>query len=117
LLTGSDRANTWTARSLRSLSGSLAAAPTHRSICAPQLKKSRCHHPPGWRQSAFIWNPTLNHADFALGSLEAGRGNAAIHAGAQRTAHAGRPIHVLDELCYRAPNRAKPFTWPEPEAS
>jgi hypothetical protein len=43
------------------------AAPTHRPIRAPQLKILRCHHPPGWRQSAFAGNPTLGHAALCFG--------------------------------------------------
>ncbi len=50
------------ARSLRSLPGSPAAAPTARSILAPHLKTSGCHHPPRQRQPSFPCDLALNHA-------------------------------------------------------
>src|SRR5208283_4404610 len=51
------------ARSLRSLSGSIAAAPTHRAIFAPHPKTSACHHPLSQRQPGLACDPHLNHAD------------------------------------------------------
>src|ERR1700677_4494531 len=50
------------ARSLRSLSGSVAAAPTHRAIFAPHPKTSACHHTLSQRQSGLACDPHLNHA-------------------------------------------------------
>src|SRR5215213_8683865 len=50
------------ARFLRSLSGSLAAAPTPRSILAPHLKARGCDYPPRQRQPGFTCNSVLNHA-------------------------------------------------------
>src|SRR5271166_3544025 len=50
------------ARSLRSLSGSIAAAPTHRAIFAPHPKTSACHHPLSQRQPGLACDPHLNHA-------------------------------------------------------
>src|SRR5271165_3882975 len=51
-------------RSLRSLSGSIAAAPTHRAIFAPHPKTSACHHPLSQRQPGLACDPHLNHACF-----------------------------------------------------
>src|SRR5271163_2821092 len=50
------------ARSLRSLSGSIAAAPTYRAIFAPHPKTSACHHPFSPRQPGLACDPHLNHA-------------------------------------------------------
>src|SRR3954468_22997572 len=59
------------ARSLRSLSGSIAAAPTHRAIFAPHPKMSACHQPLSQRQPGLACDPHLNHAGFiAAGGLE-----------------------------------------------
>src|ERR1019366_6305848 len=59
------------ARSLRSLSGNLAAAPMSRSaILAPQLKKSGCHHPSSQRQPGRACTPPLNHAPILIEAME-----------------------------------------------
>src|SRR4249919_1719515 len=52
------------ARSRRSLSGSLAATPTLRSMLAPHPKKSGCHRQPRQRQTGSACNPALNHAQY-----------------------------------------------------
>src|SRR5271163_3374318 len=57
------------ARSLRSLSASVAAAPTHGAIFTPHPKKSACHHPLRQRQPASVCIPPLNHARFSKSRL------------------------------------------------
>src|SRR5271166_3713571 len=60
------------ARSLRSLSGSIAAAPTHRAIFAPHPKTSACHHSLSQRQPGLACDPHLNHTRFFAALEDAG---------------------------------------------
>src|SRR4051794_4696840 len=83
------------ARSLRSLSASSAAAPTHRSILAPHLKKPGYHHPPRQRQLGSACDPDLNYVSEGVAAIAPFGTHGALREGEALDARDDRVGHAV----------------------